>query len=187
MLCTVLIILIFSTEHTSLNSWEEMITKQLYRMTYSGLYNDTIVICCDGQVMTPRTVLSCAYPTLYTMLKSQGDADTVTLLMPEYRCTEIESRIYKILTHLLSDTEDCDDTDYIPRNVDESISDTEILGEGDELQEELRCLSEDTSSCTCCTACKRQRGKTGRKSQPFHSLSISGRNRRVAARLKARL
>ena len=77
-----------------------------------------------------------------------------------------------------------DDVDFEPPD-DVDQSDTEILGEGEELLEELRNLGEDTTSCTCCTSCSRRKGKTGRPPGLFSSLvSSSGRQRRVTKRLK---
>jgi hypothetical protein len=79
-----------------------------------------------------------------------------------------------------------EDDDYDPDHDGMSdVSDTEIMGEEDEMLEELKNLDmPDTTSCTCCTRCSRRKGKTGRQPAPFHALgSRSGRVRRVTQRL----
>ena len=67
----------------------------------------------------------------------------------------------------------------------DDLSETEILGEAEELNVELRMLGEqDSTSCTCCTACCRRRGKTGRRPTSFDRLRTArGRNKRVVKRL----
>ena len=71
---------------------------------------------------------------------------------------------------------DSDDEDFTPESGD-SESDTKILGEKEELEQELAGLGEDTSSCTCCTSCKKKRGKTGRRPTDFHQLPKRGSGR----------
>ena len=77
------------------------------------------------------------------------------------------------------------DSDYISLDVEDQ-SDTEILGEEKELEDELQNLwKEDTTSCTCCTSCQRRRGKTGRKPSPFEQIKTKrGRRMRVTKRLQ---
>ena len=53
----------------------------------------------------------------------------------------------------LDDDSDKDEDFEPPEEVNHS--DTEILGEGEKMLEELRNLGEDTTSCTCCTSCSR--------------------------------
>ena len=79
--------------------------------------------------------------------------------------------------------EEEEDDDYIPEDC-QSLSDTEILGEDEELEKELGDLDQDTTSCTCCSACRQRKIKTGPKPKPFTQVkSTRQRRRRLSKRL----
>ena len=87
------------------------------------------------------------------------------------------------------EVDDEEDDDYEqPELADDEDSETEILGEDDELEVETQRLTKtDTTSCTCCLRCSRARGKTGRPPAAYTTLrSKSGKEKRVAKRLKGK-
>ena len=62
---------------------------------------------------------------------------------------------------------------------EEEVSDTEILGDSEEVEQELgRLGQEDVTSCTCCTACTRRKANTGRPTSSYSSLKAGGSRRR---------
>ena len=87
-------------------------------------------------------------------------------------------------TGQMSEGGDESNSEYIPDD-SSNLSETDILDEAESLKEELRNLGEpDVTSCTCCTACTRRRGKTGRRPKPFDQVRTArGRNMRVNKRL----
>ena len=176
-----------------LTPWQQFISGEISIIMKSGLYNDTEMLCADGAVDAPRCMVALAYPSLHSVLRGREDR-TITLILPQFRKAEVEQRLSSFLRHSLqdgdvhlqsSDEDDDQDKDFVPEDLVE-LSDTEILAEDDEMQEELRNLSkEDTTSCTCCSACKRRRGKTGRPPGSFSDIkTIRGKQKRVTKFLK---
>ena len=191
-------------------SYQELIMEELINLTDSKICDDTCLICYDGEMTAPRVLLALAYPSLLCVLRMSNDED-MTLFMPEFRCVEVQGRIWACLTQQLenqdhgeqisyseaalsdntySDSEDKDegenddyiiDDDYTPEDV-ESNSDTEILGEPEELEKELMDLN--TVSCTCCTDCRNNRVMVEQKVKPFsHLRSKRQKIRRLNRRL----
>ena len=64
----------------------------------------------------------------------------------------------------------CSDDDFVPAESITSTSDTEILGEDNDLRDELSDIEDEERVC-CCQHCKSTEGKkTGQPTKEFHRL-----------------
>ena len=78
----------------------KMLTEELVTLIESKMFNDTVLHCADGMVSFPRAMVALAYPSLYSVLRRREE-DMVTLIMPQFRQTEVEHRVHSFLTHSL--------------------------------------------------------------------------------------
>ena len=66
----------------------------------SGICDDTVLVCLDGNVSLPRPIAVMLYPDLYDVIKDRGE-DYLVLFMTELREEEVQSRLSFLLNHSL--------------------------------------------------------------------------------------
>ena len=54
---------------------------------------DTRLTCQDGEISAPRAVVTLAYPSLYNILMELEYTDSTMLILPQFRLSEVETRI----------------------------------------------------------------------------------------------
>ena len=54
---------------------------------------DTRLTCSDGEIRAPSAVVALAYPSLYNILMELENTDSIILILPEFRLSEVETRI----------------------------------------------------------------------------------------------
>ena len=62
------------------------------------MYDDTSLLCSDGQVTAPRTIVALTFASLYPVLREQQEADSLCLVLPQHSLLEVERLMYRRCT-----------------------------------------------------------------------------------------
>ena len=79
-----------------------MMTKEMITLSTNDLFKDALIYCMDGMISFPRVMVALIYPSFYSLLREREE-DTITLLMPQFRQSEVRYRIQLFFTRSSTD------------------------------------------------------------------------------------
>ena len=88
--------------YAEISPWVEMMTKEMINLSTNDMFKDALIYCMDGMISFPRAMVALIYPSFYSLL-CEREEDTITLLMPQSRQSEVMNRIQIFFTRSSTD------------------------------------------------------------------------------------
>merc|ERR1712115_74212 len=68
----------------------------------NNMFKDALIYCMNGMISFPRAMVALIYPSFYSLL-CEREEDTITLLMPQFRQSEVRYMIQLFFTRSSTD------------------------------------------------------------------------------------